>query len=94
MLKKLYIIITIIACTAMAVVFDTFPRSTRSELEKRRLASFPRFTLDRLCSGNFTKEISLWFSDSEPFRDEIMAFSMKVKELLKASRRLQIIFPK
>ncbi len=65
----------------MAVVFDTFPRSTRSELEKRRLASFPRFTLDRLCSGDFTKEISLWFSDSEPFRDEIMAFSMKVKEL-------------
>lgn len=81
MSNKIYITIIALACAIVTIVFDTFPRSTKSELEKRRLASFPRFSVDRLLSGNFTKEISLWFSDSEPFRDEIMAFSMNIKKL-------------
>jgi len=81
MFNKLYVIVIVLACVLVTVVFDTFPRSERSELEKRRLASFPRFTFDRLWSGDFTKEVSLWFSDSEPFRDDIMAFSMNLKKL-------------
>lgn len=72
-----------LACISMVVVFDTFPRSTKSILEKRKLASFPTFTVERLLSGKFTQEVSYWFSDSEPFRDEIMSFNMKVKEFEK-----------
>lgn len=80
MFNKLYIFIIALVCLAGTIVFDAFPRSTVSELEKRRLAAFPRFSMDRLLSGDFTKEISLWFSDSEPFRDEIMGFSMNIKK--------------
>ncbi|MCF0192536.1 MAG: hypothetical protein HUK05_03795 [Prevotella sp.] len=83
MLKKSYIILMLLAFSAVAIVFDTLPRSTKSLLEKRRLATFPEFSTERLFSGEFTSEVSHWFSDSEPFRDEIMAFSMKVKELQK-----------
>lgn len=81
MFNKLYIVIIFLVSLAATIVFDTFPRSTMSELEKRRLAAFPQFSVEKLLAGDFTKEISLWFSDSEPFRDEIMAFSMNVKKL-------------
>ncbi|MCF0245070.1 MAG: hypothetical protein HUK06_09865 [Bacteroidaceae bacterium] len=80
MLKQFYIIIIITAFAAIAIVFNTFPRSVKSELEKRTLATFPKFSFIRLCSGDFTKDISLWFSDSEPYRDKLMALSMTIKQ--------------
>ena len=71
---KHYIYIAVIALVflAFAVVFDTFPRSTVSELEKRELATFPEFSWERLADGSFTSDVSTWFSDSEPFRDVFM----------------------
>ena len=81
---KHYIYIAVIALVfiAFAVVFDTFPRSTVSELEKRELATFPEFSWERLADGSFTSDISTWFSDSEPYRDVFMTLSMQVKDLI------------
>ena len=79
MSSKLYIALSLLAFAGLAIVFDTLPRSTVSELEKRELAEFPAFTWDRLWSGDFTREVSAWFSDTEPFRDQIMTFSMTIK---------------
>ena len=86
-MKKYYAYTGIIMAVfaTIAVVFDTFPRSKVSELEKRDLAQFPTFTWDRLFNGTFTKEMSSWFSDSEPFRDELMALSMNVKDIIRIS---------
>lgn len=63
-------------------MFDTFPRSTFSGLERRDLASFPEFSQETLRDGSFTSGVSSWFSDSEPFRDELMSFSMNIKNML------------
>jgi len=82
---KAYITITAAAFIAMAVVLDTFPRSTVSVLEKRELATFPEFTAEKLRSGAFAREVSAWFSDSEPFRDDFMALSMRIKHGLAVS---------
>ena len=71
-----------VAFVALAFVFDTMPRSTYSELEKRELASFPSFSWEKLFAGDFTKEINIWFSDSEPYRDVFMMASMEEKNLL------------
>lgn len=81
---KHYIYITIIAVVfiGFTVVFDTFPRSTVSELERRELAAFPEYSSEKLRDGSFTREISSWFSDSEPFRDEFMALSMYIKSYM------------
>jgi len=79
----LYIAIVAVVFLAIAVVFDTFPRSTVSELEKRELATFPEFTWERLANGSFTSEVSTWFSDSEPFRDVFMTMSMQVKDAIR-----------
>jgi hypothetical protein len=75
-----YIAIIGVVFAAFVIVFDTFPRSKVSELEKRELAQFPTFTKDSLLDGSFTREVSQWFSDSEPYRDELMTLSMDVKD--------------
>ncbi|WP_216655764.1 DHHW family protein [Xylanibacter muris] len=84
-MNKLYIFIIGLVFAAFVTVFDTLPRSTYSHLEKRDLAVFPDFTVERLISGAFTKEVSSWFSDSEPFRDELMAVSLHLKDFMRLS---------
>jgi len=81
--SKAYIVLFGVLFAAFAVVFNTFPRSTYSELEKRELAVFPEFTTEKLFDGSFTSEVSSWFSDSEPFRDHFMALSMEVKDFIR-----------
>lgn len=73
----------VVMFAGLSVVFNTFPRSTYSELEKRDLAQFPDFSLGRLLSGEFTSDVSTWFSDSEPYRDVFMSLSMEVDNLMR-----------
>lgn len=77
---KIYLTLVGIVFAAFALVFDTFPRPRYSELEKRDLATFPAFTLDSLWSGDYAEAIGKWFSDTQPFRDKFMAFSMTVED--------------
>lgn len=64
----------------LTVVFVAFPRSTFSELEKRDLATFPDYSHEALFAGNYSRDISAWFSDSEPYRDRFMALHMQIKD--------------
>lgn len=82
---KIYITAVAVVFAAIAIVFDTFPRSKVSELEKRELAKFPEYSEQKLWQGTFTKEVSAWFSDSEPYRDVLMSLSMKIKDLMRIS---------
>ncbi len=82
---RFYTLFVVLLFAAFAVVFNTFPRSVYSPLEKRELAQFPAFSWDRLQSGAFTRDVSAWFSDSEPFRDHFMTLSMEVKHRLALS---------
>lgn len=86
-MKQNYIYITLMGVVFLGftIVFLFFPRSTYSALEKRELAKFPTFTTDKLWSGEFTKSINSWFSDSEPYRDVFMSMSMQEKEAISVS---------
>lgn len=77
----LYIVSLGLIFAALAVIFNTFPRSTYSTLEKRELTNFPQFSWQSLWNGEFMRSVSAWFSDSEPFRDEFMTLSMAVKHV-------------
>lgn len=77
---KIYLTLVAALFVVFAVVFDTFPRTRYSELEKREPLSFPPFTTDSLWSGAFAEGVGAWFSDSQPFRDDFMTFSMMVKD--------------
>lgn len=81
--SKAYITLIVLIFATFAIVFDTFPRSTYSELEKRELATFPEFNLQKLASGDFTRSVSSWFSDSEPYRDSLMLLSMQIKDVIR-----------
>ena len=83
---RFYTLFIILLFAAFAVVFNTFPRSVYSPLEKRELAQFPTFTWARLQSGAFTRDVSAWFSDSEPYRDHFMQMSMETKHSLALSQ--------
>lgn len=83
--NKIYITVVTIVFAAFAVVFDFLPRSTFSPLEKRDLTQFPVFTWEKLASGEFTKGINTWFSDTEPYRDMFLSMSMKEKDMIRIS---------
>ena len=72
---KTYVIITSAAFAVMFVVLNFFPRSTFSERERRDLAHFPDLGTANLTDGSFTRDISHWYSDSEPFRDGFLSLS-------------------
>ena len=86
-MKQNYIYISIMSIVFLGftIVFLFFPRSTYSALEKRELAKFPKYSLETLKSGEFTKSINSWFSDSEPYRDVFMSMSMQEKDLISMS---------
>ncbi len=78
---RIFIFIIGLVFAAFAIVFSFFPRPEISELERRDLRKFPEFSMKSLMSGAFMEDVSAWFSDSEPFRDELMTASMQVKHL-------------
>ena len=81
--KKIYIVLVTVLFAAFVIVFNTFPRSTVSQVEKRDLAKFPEFSFQNLREGTFTKELSVWFSDSEPYRDFFISLSMHIKDWMR-----------
>lgn len=46
-----------------------FPRSTESQIEKRKLEPFPKFTLSGYFSGDFTEKVAIHYDDTVPYRD-------------------------
>lgn len=68
---------------ALIVLFLlVFPRSTVSQIEKRELAKFPKFTFSSYFSGDFTAGIANWFNDTVPYRDDFKRFSSKVTGMM------------
>lgn len=56
-------------------------RPTQSQMEKRNLAEFPDFTWESLASGSYFDDITLWFSDTFPGREEWLRLSTSISAL-------------
>lgn len=56
-------------------------RPTRSQMEKRDLAQFPEFSWDTLVSGSYFDDITLWFSDTFPGREDWLRLSSSISAL-------------
>lgn len=80
--EHLFLIVVGIVFFGLAAIFALCPRSTYSELERRELARFPEFSVNSLFSGQWTRDIGSWFSDSQPGRDLFMNVSMEFKKLI------------
>ena len=53
-------------------------RESYSEVEKRELKKFPRFSISALSTGDYFDEINLWFSDTFPLRDGFVSLNTKL----------------
>lgn len=58
-----------------------FARPSRSENEKRELTPFPTFTLESFLNGEYTAQISLWFSDTYPLREQMISANAGIQSL-------------
>ncbi len=76
-----YLVTLTLAFETVGLSLIVFPRSTESITEKRTLKEFPEFTAEDYMSGKFTSDISEWFSDTVPFRDELTNMSTALREL-------------
>lgn len=56
-------------------------RPTQSQMEKRNLAQFPDFTWETLVSGSYFDDITLWFSDTFPGREDWLRLSTSISSL-------------
>ena len=86
----MYIVMVGVFFALLTVVFVCFPRTKYSELEKRDLAELPDFSdVEEIKKdpAKFTSDVSTWFSDTEPYRDELMTMSMKIRDAMKADFR-------
>jgi hypothetical protein len=79
---KLFSIVCISVVLISGMFFLIFGnRPTKSESEKRELASFPKFSINSLFNGNFTNGMVKWFSDTVPNRTEFLQKSAGLKSL-------------
>ena len=58
-----------------------FFRPDTSEVEKRKLAEFPKPTLSSFLNGEYFYDLSLWYSDTYPMRDGLIAADQKIESL-------------
>lgn len=56
-------------------------RPTYSESEKRNLKEFPEFSYEAIISGSYFDDISTWFSDTFPFREQLTKLNTSIKKL-------------
>ncbi len=58
-----------------------FFRPTTSEVERRALAPFPTLTAESFLDGSFFSDFGLWYSDTYPLREPLVAVSLAFKNL-------------
>ena len=74
------VILGVIALTA--VLLAVLPRPKTSELEKRELAPMPEFSAKALFSGEYFSGIAEHYSDTVPFREQLVVLNSRMKKAM------------
>lgn len=74
------VILSVIALTA--VMLAVLPRPKTSELEKRELVPMPEFSVQALFSGEYFSGIAEHFSDTVPFREQLVVLNSRMKKAM------------
>ncbi|MBQ4257650.1 MAG: hypothetical protein II713_01465 [Clostridia bacterium] len=65
----------------IAVLLLIIPRAKVSNIEKRELAKFPKFSISSLFSGEFTEQLGNYYNDTVPARDSFKTAGYRIKAL-------------
>lgn len=68
-----------------------FLRPATSEVENRTLTPFPEFTWDTFMNGEFFSNLSLWYADTFPFRDQLVSLDLALESTYGISTDVQMI---
>lgn len=68
-----------ILCISFLIGLLFFFRPSVSEVEKRELTKFPKISLQTLWDGKFFSDVSLWYSDTFPMRDSLIAMNQDIQ---------------
>lgn len=74
------VILSVIALAA--VMLAVLPRPKTSELEKRELVPMPEFSVQALFSGEYFSGIAEHFSDTVPFREQLVVLNSRMKKAM------------
>ena len=75
------VIMSLIAAAFMVIGFLFFLRPAESDIEKRKLAIFPEPSLKTILNGSFFTDISKWYADTYPLREQMIAFQSDTEEM-------------
>ena len=80
MKSKLYIAAISLVFLAVEIFLLAGQRSTVSEQERRELTAFPEWDAESYANGEYTEQITRWFSDTVPMRDDLVNTAFGVRE--------------
>lgn len=66
---------------ALCLIGIFLPRPDESEIEKRKLTEFPRFTWGGFWDGSWFSGIDTWYADTYPLREALIAGNKAVQSL-------------
>lgn len=74
-------LIMMVLVTAIGITAAFYQdRPTTSEIEKRELVKAPEFSLSLLINGQYTKQLSAYFADTFPAREQLVKLASVIKE--------------
>ena len=76
--KLANIAVTVSLFIGITVALLVLERPTVSYTEKRPLAAFPEFSIEKFFSGEYTDAITEWFDDTVPWRDGFKDISARI----------------
>ncbi len=79
---KINVVIILVFIVAISVLMLVLERPTHSDIEKRELAKFPELSLENYLSGQFFRDISTYFSDTVPFREDLVSLGAEIDRLM------------
>ncbi|MFR3429324.1 MAG: DHHW family protein [Holdemanella porci] len=68
-----------------------FVRPATSDLEKRKLTEFPKFTMATFLNGQYFSDISIWYADTYPMRDSLMNLSQEMKNVYGVRQKTMMV---
>lgn len=80
--NKISIAVILGVIATAAVLLAVLPRPKTSELEKRELAPMPEFSAKALFSGEYFSDIAEHFSDTVPFRKQLVVLNSRMKKAM------------
>ena len=85
-IRKMYMRWTIRIFVSTLIIFGLLGlliplRPTVSDSEKRELTKFPKPTVETFFNGEFFSEISTWYADTYPFRENLTSANAKLKNM-------------